>query len=93
MAGVLWRQTYSKVLPGVFTSMTETKPVYHTNGHGNGTAPSDPLPSQWIRLLYRLAGLERGRIYTITLVVPEKAGSEPQWGIQAAGVLENAKRV
>lgn len=79
--------------------MTETKPVYHTNGHsnGNGSTPtidaSELVPSAWLRFLYRVAGLERGRIYTITLVVPEKAGSEPQWAIQAAGVLENAKRL
>lgn len=79
-------------------NVTESAPIYRTNGHsnGNGSAPtadaSELVPSQWIRLIYRLAALERGRIYTITLVVPEKANSEPQWAIQAAGVLENTKR-
>lgn len=63
----------------------------HTNGH---TAPAaDIVPAAWLRFLYRMAGLERGRVYTITLIVPDKAQAEPMWTVDATRQLENGHRV
>ncbi len=47
------------------------------------------IPALWLRFLYRVAKLERGRIYQITVIVPEKADSEPQWAISGGSKVEN----
>ncbi len=67
--------------------------------HSDNTASPESLdaivlvPSAWLRFLYRVAGLERGRIYTITLVIPATDATEPQWAIQSAGLIENGHRL
>jgi hypothetical protein len=50
------------------------------------------IPSRWLRFLYRVAGLEHGRVYTITLIVPSTSDSEPQWAISAEGKIENGDK-
>ncbi len=47
------------------------------------------IPARWLRLLYRLAGLERGRLYHVTIIVPDKLDSEPTWAITAGAKVEN----
>lgn len=47
------------------------------------------IPSRWLRFLYRMAKLERGKIYHVTIIVPEKADSEPQWAISDGAKVEN----
>lgn len=47
------------------------------------------IPARWLRLLYRLARLEAGKMYNITIVVPEKPDSEPTWGIGVGVKVEN----
>lgn len=47
------------------------------------------IPARWLRFLYRVAGLQRGQVYNITLIVPDKPDSEPQWAISGQGKVEN----
>jgi hypothetical protein len=49
------------------------------------------IPARWLRFLYRVAGLERGRVYTITVIVPSQADHEPQWAISEGVKVENAR--
>lgn len=49
------------------------------------------IPARWLRFLYRVAGLERGRIYTVTVIVPHDADSEPQWAISDGAKVENMR--
>lgn len=49
------------------------------------------IPTRWLRFLYRMAGLERGKIYQVTVIVPEKADSEPQWVIGDGAKVENGR--
>lgn len=48
------------------------------------------IPARWLHLLYRLAKLERGKVYTITLIVPTEDG-DPQWAISGAAKVENGR--
>jgi len=62
----------------------ETKAVY---------AVKEPNPSgipvRWLRFLYRVAGLERGRLYHVTIIVPEQSDAEPTWAISGGAKVEN----
>jgi hypothetical protein len=49
------------------------------------------IPIRWINFLQRVARLERGRIYTITVIIPERADSEPQWAVSDGGKVENGR--
>lgn len=53
----------------------------------------DFVPSACVRFVYRLVGLKRGSVYSITLIIPESANAEWQWAIREAGPLENAQRI
>jgi hypothetical protein len=50
------------------------------------------VPARWLNFLYRCAQLKGGQVYTITVIVPDKADTEPQWAISAEGKLENGER-
>lgn len=49
------------------------------------------IPARWLRFLYRMAQLERGKIYHVTIIVPEKVDSEPRWAIDTGAKLENER--
>jgi hypothetical protein len=49
------------------------------------------IPARWLRFLYRMATLENGRVYTITVIMPTKPDSEPQWAISGCAKVENGK--
>jgi hypothetical protein len=49
----------------------------------------DFIPSACVRFVYRLLGLKRGSVYSITLIIPDAANAEWQWAIREAGPLEN----
>ena len=49
------------------------------------------IPARWINFLQRVARLERGRIYTIVLIVPEHADIEPQWAVSDGAKVENMR--
>ncbi len=67
-----------------------------TTGLGQGTTidavPCGQLPCdvpRWaLRLLYRLAQLQRGQAYTLTVVM---VGDEPVWTVQQMGKVENGR--
>lgn len=44
------------------------------------------VPRWALRLLYRLAQLQRGQAYTVTVIM---TGNEPVWTVQAMGKVEN----
>jgi len=44
------------------------------------------VPRWALRLLYRLAQLQRGHAYTLTVIV---TGDEPVWTVQPLGKVEN----
>lgn len=44
------------------------------------------LPAWAIRLAYRVAQLERGRAYNVTVIM---ANREPSWTVQPIGKVEN----
>ena len=44
------------------------------------------LPAWAIRLAYRVAQLERGRAYNVTVIM---ANREPSWTVQPMGKVEN----
>lgn len=44
---------------------------------------------RWVNFLQRVARLERGRVYTLTLIVPSHADAEPVWAISSEGKIEN----
>jgi hypothetical protein len=46
------------------------------------------IPRQWLPILQRMARLERGKIYDITLVVPDEPGSKPYWGLTGQAKIE-----
>lgn len=49
------------------------------------------IPTRWLRFLYRMASLKGGQMYTITLIVPDKPNSEPQWAISSGMKVENER--
>lgn len=51
-----------------------------------GRVPVCDLPRWALRLLYRLAQLQNGQAYTVTIIM---AGSEPVWAVQPIGKVEN----
>lgn len=53
--------------------------------------PHARVPERWLRFLFRVAQLEAGRVYTITVIVPSKPDSEPQWAISDGSKVENAR--
>ena len=57
-----------------------------TNMHTQPQVPADLL-----KLIYRLASLDRGHVYHLTLVVPEATTAERFWTVQPAGKVENLR--
>lgn len=53
-----------------------------------GQPPVCDVPRWALRLLYRLAQLQRGQAYTVTVVM---AGDEPVWTVQQMGKVENGR--
>lgn len=53
-----------------------------------GQPPACDVPRWALRLLYRLAQLQRGQAYTVTVVM---AGDEPVWTVQQMGKVENGR--
>lgn len=51
--------------------------------------PHARVPARWLRFLYRMAQLENGRVYTITVIMPSQPDSEPQWAITDGAKVEN----
>lgn len=49
------------------------------------------IPSRWLRFLYRMAKLQGGNVYTITVIVPREPDGEPQWAISANAPIENQR--
>lgn len=47
------------------------------------------IPTRWLRFLYRMAGLERGKVYNITVIVPYESDTEPTWAISGGAKVEN----
>lgn len=45
-------------------------------------------PKWFVRLALRLAQLERGQVYTLTIVM---LGDEPVWTVQTVGKLESGE--
>ena len=69
--------------------MSEHRPPYFT---GNVKEPNPTgIPARWLRFLYRMARLEGGKVYTITVIVPDKPDSEPQWAISGSAKVENGR--
>ena len=55
--------------------------------HENGKCDTSSILPRWgLRLIYRLAQLERGRAYNVTVLM---VGDEPVWTVQSIGKLEN----
>lgn len=50
------------------------------------TVDAATLPAWAIRLAYRVAQLEHGRAYNVTVI---KANQEPSWTVQPMGKVEN----
>lgn len=48
------------------------------------------IPARWVRFMLRMAALERGKVYNITVIMPDKADCEPQWAISSGAKVENA---
>ncbi len=67
--------------------MSEQKAAY-TVKEPNPTG----IPARWLRFLYRMAQLENGRVYTVTLIMPSKPDSEPQWAISDGTKVENGEK-
>lgn len=49
---------------------------------------TDLVPAWAWKLIQRLAKLERGQVYTLTVVLIDE---EPVWGVQAVARLENER--
>jgi hypothetical protein len=64
--------------------LTEIQPQYKVK-EPNPTG----IPAHWLRVLYRMAGLKRGWIYNITLVVPEQDQADPVFAVTGQGKIEN----
>jgi hypothetical protein len=47
------------------------------------------IPIRWLNFLQRVARLERGKVYNITVIIPECADSDPQWAISGSAKVEN----
>ncbi len=64
----------------------ETLQVHNQEGvrHDAGSI----LPRWGLRLIYRLAQLERGRAYNVTVMM---VGDEPVWTVQSIGKVENER--
>ena len=55
--------------------------------HENGKCDASSILPRWgLRLIYRLAQLERGRAYNVTVLM---VGDEPVWTVQSIGKVEN----
>ena len=65
---------------------THCEPPLTTNIHTQPQVPADLL-----KLIYRLASLDRGHVYHLTLVVPEATTAERFWTVQPAGKVENLR--
>ena len=65
---------------------THCEPPLTTNMHTQPQVPADLL-----KLIYRLASLDRGHVYHLTLVVPEATTAERFWTVQPAGKVENLR--
>lgn len=52
---------------------------------------ADVMPARLRNLMQRLARLERGKVYTLVLIVPDSADGEPCWSLQNEAKLENAR--
>lgn len=59
----------------------------------NAARLGDFVPAACVRFVYRLLGLKRGSVYSITLIIPDAANAEWQWAIREAGALENGHRL
>lgn len=55
------------------------------------TEHSSDIPALWLRFVYRVAQLQRGQAYALTIFVPEDKGSEPVWAIKPIGKIENQR--
>lgn len=64
--------------------MSEAAVSYQVN-----QMPYARLPKRWLPLFFRLAGLERGKVYNIAIIVPDKPDSDPQLAILGQGKVEN----
>lgn len=53
-----------------------------------GEPPLCDVPRWALRLLYRLAQLQRGQAYTLTVIM---VGDEPVWTVQQMGKVENGR--
>jgi hypothetical protein len=51
-------------------------------------ATGSDVPRWAMRLLYRLAQLQRGQAYTLTLIM---VGDEPVWTVEHMGKVENGR--
>lgn len=47
------------------------------------------IPARWLRFLYRMAGLERGKVYNMVVIVPDKETEPVKWTFVGNGKLEN----
>lgn len=47
------------------------------------------IPARWLRFLYRMAKLEAGKVYTVTVIMPSEPDSEPTWAIMGGAKVEN----
>jgi len=62
----------------------EQKASYQVAEHNHAR-----VPARWLRFLFRVAGLERGRLYHVTIIVPEQSDAEPTWAISGGAKVEN----
>lgn len=53
---------------------------------------SDILPTRLLKLALRLAQLQPGRAYTVTIWMPPKSDAEPTWSVTDLGKIENDRR-
>lgn len=49
------------------------------------------IPEDLRKLMLRLAQLERGRAYSVTILVPESNADEPVWSVLPLGKIENLR--
>ena len=60
--------------------------VKHGGGEDVRQVDTLALPAWALRLIYRLAQLERGKAYSVTVVM---TGDAPVWTVQSIGKVEN----
>lgn len=63
--------------------MTEQRAAYVTQPNPTG------IPARWMRFLYRMAKLEAGKVYTVTVIMPNEPDREPTWAIAPGAKVEN----